>query len=334
MKNLFLFGLFFLPVFVSAQKKLRFSGSVKDVPDGTILKVASPDGSFADSTKIRKGKFHLSAKIKEEGIYLISIPEFKGKSGSIVSAYIEPGRVKYDAAGPLLGSPKYSGKHFTKDYNSYNEYTRGFSGDSLEQRAHRWMSEHRGSPITLFNLNISYALQQLDWAVLEDYLQKTPKRLHNNSIYVVLEKLSAIEKKTAIGQTALDFTQNDPSGKPISLSSLRGKYVLLDFWASWCKPCRAENPNVVRAYKQFRHKNFEILAVSLDHNLENWKQAIEADKLTWLNVSDLGGWKNAVAVEYGISGVPMNLLIDPNGKIIARNLKGDKLHQELSRILN
>jgi peroxiredoxin len=131
----------------------------------------------------------------------------------------------------------------------------------------------------------------------------------------------------------MDFTLPDADGKDISLASYKGKYVLVDFWASWCGPCRAENPNVVKAYSRFKEKGFEILGVSLDDKKDKWQAAVQADNLAWTHVSDLKGWKNAVAEQYGIRAIPQNLLLDPQGVIIAKNLRGDALEKKLEEVL-
>jgi peroxiredoxin len=143
------------------------------------------------------------------------------------------------------------------------------------------------------------------------------------------------QQKSALklGQPAPDFTLPDPDGKMISLSSLKGKYVLVDFWAAWCGPCRQENPNVVAAYKQYSNKNFTILGVSLDKAKEPWLKAIKDDQLTWTHVSDLKYWESIVVPMYNIQGIPFNVLLDPQGNIIATNLRGTSLQAKLSEVI-
>lgn len=139
--------------------------------------------------------------------------------------------------------------------------------------------------------------------------------------------------KPVVGSMAPDFSMADPSGKQIALSSFKGKYVLIDFWASWCGPCRGENPNVVANYNKFKNKNFTILGVSLDEDKNKWLAAIQKDNLTWAHVSDLKGWGSASVPLYGFDGIPYNVLIDPQGKIIATELRGEDLGKKLGEVL-
>jgi len=143
------------------------------------------------------------------------------------------------------------------------------------------------------------------------------------------------KSKGLVGFAAPEFTLPDVNGKPIALNSFRGKWVLVDFWASWCKPCRMENPNVVAAYRQFKNKNFTILGVSLDRpdGREDWMKAIQQDKLEWTHVSDLKFWESAVVPMYNIQGIPYNVLLDPQGKVVAENLRGADLSKKLSEVL-
>lgn len=156
----------------------------------------------------------------------------------------------------------------------------------------------------------------------------------SNSVYVktIADQISNLEK-TKIGATIPDFTQSDKDGNSISIGDFRGQYVLIDFWASWCRSCREENPNVVSAYEKYKHKNFTVLGVSLDDNREKWLKAIEDDNLDWYNVNDFQGWKNSVAQNFGVKSIPYSILINPEGEIINKSLMGEELHEFLEKEL-
>ena len=140
-------------------------------------------------------------------------------------------------------------------------------------------------------------------------------------------------KKSLAPAKAPDFIQPDVDGKPVALSSFKGKYVLLDFWASWCGPCRHENPNVVKAYNEFKDKNFTVFSVSLDQNKAAWQKAIQQDGLTWTHASDLKFWNNEAAALYSVQSIPANFLIDPQGNIVAKDLRGEELTEPLQKTL-
>jgi peroxiredoxin len=186
----------------------------------------------------------------------------------------------------------------------------------------------------------AYAIRQFaGWDIDPDKVEPVFNSLSPSikaypSVAALQERID-IAKKTAIRKMAMDFTQNDTLGQPVSLSSFRGKYVLVDFWASWCGPCRQENPNVVKAFEQYRDKNFTVLGVSLDrpNAKDRWLKAIHDDNLTWTHLSDLKYWDNEVAKQYGIRAIPQNLLIDPQGKIVAKNIRGEKLQEKLRELL-
>ena len=207
---------------------------------------------------------------------------------------------------------------------------------------------NRVSPYgTFFLINLPY----LSEAGKDTLLQVLPASVKADKLGAAIMKTVASNKakldsalanqeanmsKVAIGSKEFDFTQNDTTGKPVSLASFKGKYVLVDFWASWCGPCRAENPNVVKAYQKYKDKGFTVLGVSLDGESTKiaWLKAIDKDGLAWTQVSDLKGWKNEVAKLYDIKSIPQNFLIDPNGVIVGKNLRGDELNKKLASIFN
>lgn len=187
------------------------------------------------------------------------------------------------------------------------------------------------SLVSLFALN--FINIESDFATYESLAQRFEKENPNSPHAKSLIGRVARIKGVSVGASAPEIALNDTTGKPVPLSSLRGKYVLIDFWASWCGPCRAENPNVVRMYNKFKDKGFAIYSVSLDQAKANWTKAIRNDNLTWTHVSDLKFWQSAAAQQYGVQAIPATFLLDKDGKIMAKNLRGEALEQKLEEIL-
>ncbi len=217
-------------------------------------------------------------------------------------------------------------------YDSLGKIYIGLQNDNINLMG-SFVKNHPNSVVSAWAIATSSLMYEPDLNKLKELYSQLTQSALNNQYANRVKKLIEMNERLAVGSIAPDFTANDTMDKPVSLSSLRGKYLLLDFWASWCHPCREENPNIVENYKKFKDRNFTILQVSLDDNKNNWLKAIHDDELTWTQVSDLKGWSSNIAALYGIQSIPSNFLLDPSGKIIAHNLRAEALQDTLLRVL-
>lgn len=194
--------------------------------------------------------------------------------------------------------------------------------------------QHTNSVVSAY-IALSQLASFITTEELDSLVMNFPKEIQGSPFVKALNEKLEKDKQTAIGQPFIDFTHPDVDGNLVTFSSITGeKYILLDFWAGWCAPCRRENPHLVKLYNQFKDKGFDIFGVSLDRSKEEWLDAISADGLQWHQVSDVTGWENPVAKMYGVQSIPANLLISPEGKIIAKNLRGEELEKKLTEIFN
>ena len=308
----------------------------------------------SDTVKVKKGKFIWKTELKgPKQIYM-------GTGNKYFRFFAEPGKISITGIGDSTQTYIVKGSAIHDEATAYGNSIKDITDqqselykqlskaekkeqaelelviDSLDnvekKRAEEYIAAHPSGYYSA-HLVSSRADYGTDYSEVKRLFNLLDDNVKQSSLGTSLSERLDILKRSALGTQIIDFTQNDTSGSAITFSSLKGKYTLVDFWASWCGPCRAENPNLLAVYNKYKDKNFTVVGISLDDKGDRWKKAIVEDKMPWVQLSDLKGWKNELSTYYGIRGIPSNFLIDPAGKIIAKDLRGGSLHKKLEEIL-
>lgn len=340
----------------------NISGEITNI-DGTIYLTHKFDGKWVniDSTILVDGKFNFDGSVNAPKQYLltfkkikrISIPFIIENSEISITADVKnrpAAKIKGSASQDVMNIYRNEMLPFNKKGRELNSKYREASKNKDSKKMEEIVAEFGKMDKAMIDASLNFiknhnnslaaaivASQQEneDPTEIDKLVALLDESLMTTDELVSMKKKADALRKVEIGQMAPDFTMNDPKGNPITLSSLFGKgYLLVDFWASWCSPCRAENPHVVVAYKEFHDKGFEILGVSYDSKKDKWIEAIEKDQLPWIHVSDLKQWQNLTKELYCISGIPSNVLLDKEGRIVAKNLRGEAVIAKLAELMD
>ncbi len=318
-----------LAISCNEKKETEFSlnGTTNGIENGTILYLDIGNKTI-DSTKIENNTFVFNSKLPNSPLQVIIR---KKDFSQFRYLWAENKPMTFDATKTDFRNAKITGSESENLNFSLHQKTDTLPRNERQKLEIEFVKNNPNSIISASMLSF-YSTTWGKEKTKELYEQLSSEN-KNSKFGKEIAKYIELNKEPKIGEKFADFESEDQNGKLIKLSELKGKAVLLEFWASWCGPCRQENPNLVKTYEKFNPKGFEIFAVSLDEDKESWLKAIEKDGLNWEHVSDLKGQRNEASLIYGINGVPDNFLIAENGEIIGRNLRGDELNAKLKEIL-
>jgi peroxiredoxin len=339
----------------------KLTGKVEGVTEGKVYLSKLQDNKLVktDSTEMTATGFSFKGTLASPDLFYI---ELEGQRGAI-QVFLENAAITIDANIENLKEAKVVGSSNQDILTAFGELQKGFQEkqqalypeyqkaeesknqvvmDSIEAEFNKSNADKFSASKDFLKLNsntvaaafVAYRISSpLETAEMEEIYEMLGENAQKSSYATLIKDKIEVLKKVAIGQPAPDFTLNTTEGTPLSLSSFKGKVVLIDFWASWCGPCRGENPNVVKMYEDLHPEGVEILGVSLDENKEKWLKAIEDDGLIWNHVSDLKGWDSSAAKLYGVNGIPATVIVDKNGIIVAKNLRGEELKAAIEKLI-